>query len=220
MFKYVCVLCLCLQGSWPQSVQPICYYNNAKVCVGPVPVFSGRWATKCTAPSIGSSCLTSFEGLPSSVTACSVSSSSIPWVEVRLVVCVLLPHLCVGIGCGRYVGLCVCCYLICVWESGVGWGRYVGLCVLLPHLCVGIGCGVGEVRLVVCVLLPHLCVGIGCGVGEVRLVVCVLLPHLCVGIGCGVGEGSVLVCATFSSKCFQSGTTGFQKLTPDLPMSM
>ena len=173
------VLCLCLQGSRPQSVQPTCYYNNVKVCVGPVPVFSGRWATKCTAPSIGSSCPTSFEGLPSSVTACSVSSSSIPWVEVRLVVCVLL-----------------------------------------PHLCVGIGCGVGEVRWVVCVLLPHLCVGIGCGVGEVRLVVCVLLPHLCVGIGCGVGEGSVLVCVTFSSKCFQSGTIGFQKLTPDLPMSM
>ena len=82
MLKYVCVLCLCLQGSWPQSVRPICYYNYIQVCVCPVPVFTGRSATKCTAPSIGSSCPTSFAGLLSSVIACSVSSSSIPWVEV------------------------------------------------------------------------------------------------------------------------------------------
>ena len=47
-FKDVCVLCLCLQGSWPQSVQPICYHNMFKY-VFPVHVFTGQLATKCAA---------------------------------------------------------------------------------------------------------------------------------------------------------------------------
>ena len=64
--KYVCVLCLYLHGGWPQSVQPICCYNYVQVCLFPVPVFTGWLATKCMAPSIGSSCLTSFTGLESS----------------------------------------------------------------------------------------------------------------------------------------------------------
>ena len=49
MLKYVCVLCLCLQGSWPQSVQPMCNHNYVQVCGCPVPVFTGQLATKCTA---------------------------------------------------------------------------------------------------------------------------------------------------------------------------
>ena len=49
MFNYICVMCLCLQGSWPQSVQPICYYDYVQVCVFPVPVFTGQLATKFTA---------------------------------------------------------------------------------------------------------------------------------------------------------------------------
>ena len=49
MFNYICVLCLCLQGSWPQSVQPLCYYDYVQVCVFPVPVFTGQLVTKFTA---------------------------------------------------------------------------------------------------------------------------------------------------------------------------
>ena len=49
MFKCVCVLRLWLQGSWPQSVQPICYQNYVQVCLCHVPVFTGQLATKFTA---------------------------------------------------------------------------------------------------------------------------------------------------------------------------